>query len=212
MQRDAAGDALQDAGADAARSSTRALQRMRALPGVRGRGAIDDLPSQGGSVQPIVLEGHAELLPRDQPTVAVRKITPGYLRTMRDPAAARTRRRRRATSRSLLVSRAAAKLLWGDADPIGRRVTLPLQSKTVSKRSRRHRRRRQAGRAVGAAGRRRVYEYTRERDWSSLALVMRTSVPPLSLAQAAAGVDPRDRSGAAGRGRSARWRTCSTRR
>ena len=26
----------------------------------------------------------------------------------------------------MLVSRGAAKLLWGDADPIGRRVTLPL--------------------------------------------------------------------------------------
>ena len=62
-----------------------ALQRMRALPGVEAAGAIDDLPSQGGSVQPIVLEGHAELLPRDQPTVEVRKITPGYLRAMQHP-------------------------------------------------------------------------------------------------------------------------------
>ena len=32
----------------------------------------------------------------------------------------------------MLVSRAAAKLLWGDDDPIGRRVTLPLQSRTVT--------------------------------------------------------------------------------
>ena len=53
------------------------LERVRALPGVQAAGAIDDLPSQGGSVQPIVLEGHAELLPRDQPTVEVRKATPG---------------------------------------------------------------------------------------------------------------------------------------
>ena len=65
---------------DAGRSSTRALERMRALPGVRAAALVDDLPSQGGSVQPIVLEGHAELQPRDQPTVAVRRITPGYLR------------------------------------------------------------------------------------------------------------------------------------
>jgi putative ABC transport system permease protein len=33
-----------------------------------------------------------------------------------------------------------------------------------------------------------VYRYTRERDWSSLTLVMRTSVPPMSLAQNAVGV------------------------
>ena len=31
----------------------------------------------------------------------------------------------------MLISRDAAKLLWGDAEPIGRRVTLPLESKTV---------------------------------------------------------------------------------
>src|SRR6185295_10885002 len=46
-----------------------ALQRIRALPGVQAAAAVDDLPLSGGSVQPIVLEGHTELLPRDQPTV-----------------------------------------------------------------------------------------------------------------------------------------------
>ena len=43
------------------------------LPGVESAGVIDDLPVLGGSVQPIVLEGQPELLPRDQPTVGVRK-------------------------------------------------------------------------------------------------------------------------------------------
>jgi predicted lysophospholipase L1 biosynthesis ABC-type transport system permease subunit len=84
-------------------------------------------------------------------------------------------------------------LLWGDADPIGRHATLPLQSRTIVKT------------VVGVVGDVReaglaenpvaaVYEYTRERDWSGLTLVVRTSVPPLSLAQAAAGsvhaIDP----------------------
>ena len=45
---------------------------------------------------------------------------------------------------ALLVSASAAKLLWGDEDPIGRRATLPLQSRTRLD-SRRHRRRREAG-------------------------------------------------------------------
>ncbi len=54
-----------------------ALDRIRALPGVETAGAIDDLPLLGGSQQPIVPEGRAELLPKDQPTVAVRKVTPG---------------------------------------------------------------------------------------------------------------------------------------
>jgi putative ABC transport system permease protein len=163
-----------------------ALQRLRALPGVQAAGAIDDLPAQGGSVQPLVIEGQTELLPRDQPTVEVRKITPGYLRAMGIPVL-RGRDVADSDVEVLLVSRAAAKLLWGDADPVGRHATLPLQSKTVSK---------EVIGIVGdvkqgelsAAAAPTVYEYTRERRWSDLSLVLRTSVPPPSLAQPAAGV------------------------
>ncbi len=93
----------------------------------------------------------------------------------------------------MLVSRDAAKLLWGDADPIGRRVTLPLESKTVQHQ------------IVGIVGDVKqgdlaeppmptVYAYTQERSWPSMALVVRTLVPPSSLAQAASaavrGIDP----------------------
>nr|MDQ3069429.1 ABC transporter permease [Acidobacteriota bacterium] len=95
-----------------------ALQRIRALPGVTVAGAIDDLPLLGGSVQPIVLEGKAELLPKDQPTVDVRKITPGYLRAMSIPVL-RGRDVEERDAEAVLVSRAAAKLLWGEGDPIG---------------------------------------------------------------------------------------------
>jgi putative ABC transport system permease protein len=161
-----------------------ALQRIRALPGVQAAGAIDDLPTQDGSVQPIVLEGHTELLPRDQPTAEVRKITPGYLRAMNIPLL----RGRDVVANDvevMLVSRDAARLLWGDADPIGRHVTLPLQSRTVSK---------EVIGIVGdvkqgelaAATAPTVYEYTREHKWNSLMLVMKTSVPPGSIAHAAA--------------------------
>jgi putative ABC transport system permease protein len=162
-----------------------ALQRIRTLPGVQDAAAVDDLPLTGGSQQPIVIDGRAELLPRDQPTVAVRKITPGYLRAMRVPL---LRGRDFAVDdvNAMLVSRAAAKLLWGDVDPIGRQARLPLESKTV------------VHTVVGVVGDIReaglsenpvatVYAYTRERSWSRLAIVVRTSVPPLSLAQAATG-------------------------
>ena len=88
---------------------------------------------------------------------------------------------------SMLVSRSAATLLWGDEDPIGRRVTLPLQSRTVLKQ------------VVGIVGDVKqgqlseaaaptVYEYSRENSWNSLALVLRTSVPPTSLARAASDI------------------------
>ena len=163
-----------------------ALDRMRALPGVQHAGAVDDLPLTGGSQQPIVVDGKAELLPRDQPTVAVRKITPGYLDAMRIPLL-----RGQPVSASdvdvMLVSRAAAELLWGAADPINRTATLPLQSRTRTLR------------VIGVVGDVRdeglmekpvatIYEYTRERDWDSMGFVLRTAVAPESVAQPAGGV------------------------
>ena len=169
-----------------------ALQRIRALPGVQSAGAVDDLPVTGGSVQPLVIQGHAERLPRDQPTVEVRRMTPGYLKTMNIPVV-RGRDVADSDVDVILVGRAAAKLLWGDGDPIGQRVTLPLQSKTVVKE------------VIGIVGDVKqgelsepaaptVFEYTREHSWRGLAIAMRTSVPPASIAQSAAavihGLDP----------------------
>jgi putative ABC transport system permease protein len=93
----------------------------------------------------------------------------------------------------LLVSRMAAKLLWGDQDPLGQRVTLPLESRTLLRR------------VVGIVGDAKqdslseaapptVYAYTHERDSAGLDFVIRTSVPPASLSSAAVnvirGIDP----------------------
>jgi putative ABC transport system permease protein len=163
-----------------------AIERLRALPGVTAAGAIDDLPLMGGSVQPIVVEGRPELLPRDQPTVQVRAITPGYLRAMSIPVV-RGRDVEPGDVEVLLVSRGAAKLLWGDGDPIGQRVTLPLVSRKLA---------RQVVGIVadvkqdGVTERAQptVYSYTRERSSASLTLVARTSQPPGSLAPVAVGV------------------------
>jgi predicted permease len=166
---------------------TSALQRIRALPGVAAAATIDTLPSQGGgSIQPIVLEGKAELSPKDQPTVGVRQVSRDYLRTMQVPII-RGRDVTDTDGETMVVSLSAAKLLWGDADPIGRRVTLPLMSKTMMQE------------VVGIVGDVKqgdlagaptptVYLHTRERANSGLAIVLRTSLPPASVAQPAAGV------------------------
>jgi putative ABC transport system permease protein len=85
---------------------------------------------------------------------------------------------------TMLVSRAAAKLLWGDVDPIGRHAVLPLESRTI------------VSTVVGVVGDIResglaeppvatVYHYTRERDWRYVAFALRTSVPPATIAPAA---------------------------
>jgi putative ABC transport system permease protein len=168
-----------------------ALERMRALPGVDAAGGIDNLPSEGGSVQPLVIEGRTELSSRDQPTVAVRHITPGYLRTFHIPVL-RGRDVADGDTQVMLVSKAAAKLLWGDDDPIGRHATLPLESKALELKMR-------ASEVVGIVGDVKqgglsdpvmptVYEYSTDYPWKGLTLVLRTSVPPMSLAQPAAAV------------------------
>jgi putative ABC transport system permease protein len=162
-----------------------ALQKLRALPGVESAATIDNLPFEGGSVQPIVLEGRPELLPSDQPTVQVRRVTPGYLRTMRIPLVS-GRDVVDGDVEVMLVSRMAAKLLWGTDDPIGHRVTLPLVSKT------------QYRQVVGIVGDVKqgevaedaaptVYTYTRERNDRGATFVLRTTVPPETLGPAAAG-------------------------
>jgi len=164
------------------------LQRLRAQPGVQAAGTIDNLPLQGGSVQPIVLEGHAELSTRDQPTVSVRKISPGYLRAMNIPIL-RGRDVADSDSEVLLVSRSAAKLLWGDADPIGRRVTLPLEAKGIPKE------------VIGITGEVKlssltadtppatVYELTRqEKQYGGFAFAIRTIVPPMTVAPSATAI------------------------
>ena len=165
---------------------TSALERLRALPGVEAAGGVDDLPAQGGSVQPIVLEGKAELLPRDQPTAAVRKITPGYLRAMHIPLL-RGRDVADGDTDAVLVSRAAATLLWGDTDPIGRRITLPLESKSAPARwsgssetsSRASCRRWRA---------RPCTRYTTAVPVRSVVLVLRTAGAPAALTQPAAAI------------------------
>ena len=169
-----------------------ALERFRALPGVQAAGGIDDLPVLGGSQQPIVLEGRPELLPSEQPTVAVRKITPGYLAAMQIPIIL-GRDVASNDGEVMLVSQSAAALLWGDEDPIDRRVTLPLESRTVLKR------------VIGIVGDVKqgdlsdpaapsVYELSREHVSDGMTLVLRTGVPPMSVAAPAAdavrGIDP----------------------
>src|SRR6185436_6637134 len=114
-----------------------ALQRLRSLPGVEFAGAIDDLPSQGGSVQPLVIEGKTELLPRDQPTVDVRKITPGYLRAMRIPLL---------RGRDVADNGGEAAVGRRRSDRTARHAAAAVENRRQG--SGRHRRRRQAERAL----------------------------------------------------------------
>jgi len=103
------------------------LQSVRALPGVESAGLIDNLPLTGGSVQPFVIEGRPPALFAQQPTVAVRSISPGYLRTMRIPLLRGrdfTASDTAAQPRVVLISESMAKRFWPGEDPLGKRLTL----------------------------------------------------------------------------------------
>jgi predicted permease len=142
-------------------------------------GSIDDLPFMDGEAQPLVREPGGERVRAGRSVVHVRQITPGYLRAMRIPLL-HGRDVARGDDDVLLVSQNAANLVWGAADPIGQRATLPLMSKTVLRQ------------VVGVVGDIKqkdlsqprtptVYYYSRDRSWSQATLVVRTTLPPATL-------------------------------
>jgi putative ABC transport system permease protein len=157
------------------------LERTRALPGVASAGLIDTLPATGGgSVQPIVVEGRPELKPSEQPTVSVRFGSGGYVKTMEIPLL-KGRDFASSDSEAMLISTSAAKLLWGDEDPVGKRVTLPLISRELRIE------------VIGIVGDVReqlsekapptVYYYKRDVPFGDTTLAIRTAGDPLLLAR-----------------------------
>jgi putative ABC transport system permease protein len=110
------------------------LRRVQALPGVEYAGLTDSLPLEGGSVQPVAVEGHAAVEMAHQPEVSVRLISPQFLRAMGIPI----RRGREFTAADtaashgvVLISESMAKQFWPNEDPIGKRLTLTFFPKTV---------------------------------------------------------------------------------
>jgi putative ABC transport system permease protein len=104
------------------------LRRVRVLPGVDSAGAIDALPLSGnGSTQPIAVEGHPSLEMSEQPEVAVRTITPGYIYATR-VAMLKGRDFTEADAAdkpaAILISESLAERFWPNENPIGKRLTL----------------------------------------------------------------------------------------
>jgi predicted permease len=104
------------------------LRQVRATPGVESAGLIDSLPlDDGGSHQPVAVEGQPFVPMADQPEVDVRMISPGYLRAMRVPVL-----RGRDLNDSdvagrppvVFISESMAKRFWPNENPIGKHITL----------------------------------------------------------------------------------------
>jgi putative ABC transport system permease protein len=103
------------------------LARIRALPGVDSAGVVDDLPFNGGSHQPIAIEGRPAQAMSEQPEVDVRIISAGYLRALNIPLLRGRGFNENDTPASMgaiLVSEAMAKRFWPGEDAVGKRLTL----------------------------------------------------------------------------------------
>jgi putative ABC transport system permease protein len=158
------------------------LERVRALPGVEAAGLIDTLPlAGGGSMQPVTFEGRAAGLFAEQPEVAVRAASPGYLQTMHLPLL-RGRDFREGDINAVLVSDSMAKRFWPSEDPVGQRmgfsfvpgvmwqvigVVADVKQEELSVRE-------------PAAT---AYQWSHDRRRNSASLAIRTSVDPASLTQ-----------------------------
>jgi putative ABC transport system permease protein len=109
----------------------RALENIRALPGVESAATIDTLPLQGGSSQYVAIEGAPPVPESELPVVAVRMSSPSYFETARIPLkAGRDFTTADALGRPLvaIVSERAAQRFWPNDSPIGKRLTLSLMS------------------------------------------------------------------------------------
>ena len=110
------------------------LQRVRALPGVQSSAVTDDLPLEGGSMQPVAVEGQPTVEMAHQPEVSVRLLSPQFMKTMGIPIVRGREITDADTATSapvVLVSESMAKQFWPNEDPIGKRLTLTFFPKQV---------------------------------------------------------------------------------
>jgi putative ABC transport system permease protein len=111
--------------AAAASDFQRMTERIAALPGVSGAGAVQALPfaSRGPSAN-IRVEGRA-FPPNEAPDIAWRTVTPGYFRAAGIPllrGRAFTEADREGAPPVAIINATLASLLWPDTDPLGRRI------------------------------------------------------------------------------------------
>jgi predicted permease len=105
----------------------RIVERVQSQPGVEAAGVIDSLPLTGGSMQPIAFEGRPVPPMSEQPEVAVRIVSPGYMEAMH--IALKRGRRITEADRAgrpavAIVSESMARRFWPHQDPIGQHITL----------------------------------------------------------------------------------------
>src|SRR5205823_510831 len=121
LSRAEPGDALKEGGRTDAASGGRRLHNALVVVEV----ALSLVLLEGGSNQPIAIEGRPELAMADQPEVSVRVVSPGFFQALRIPL----RQGRDFTDadnatapRVVIISESMAKRFWPGEDAIGKRL------------------------------------------------------------------------------------------
>ena len=104
------------------------LERVRTLPGVESAGVVDDIPlDNGGSHQPVAVEGRPILPMSEQPEVDVRLTSAGYMSALHIPVV----RGRDFNDIDIagrpavvLISESMARQFWPGEEALGKRLTL----------------------------------------------------------------------------------------
>jgi predicted permease len=167
----------------------RVLTRLQTLPGVEAAATVDWLPLlEPGANEPVAIVGRTTGALAEQPQVALRLISPGYLHTLR---IALQRGRDFTTADTLdrpavvLISESMARRFWPGEDPLGKRLVLGIAPKVSQE-------------VVGvvadvkvdglrvAAPVLTVYQAMAQRPWPATTFVVRAKTRPESLVPAVA--------------------------
>ncbi|HEV2129635.1 MAG TPA: ABC transporter permease, partial [Longimicrobiaceae bacterium] len=165
------------------------LERVKALPGVTSAGAVAYLPMSGSSMTlTFEIEGREPAQPGEGPVAETRPATPEYFRAMGIPllrGRGFSEQDRAGAPQVVVISQETARRFFPGEDPIGQRLTLSWTRDSVPV----------GGEIVGVVGDVRHYGMEREVDptvyvphaqtsVNAMSLVVRTSVPPMSLVPA----------------------------
>ena len=170
----------------------RLVERTRALPGVRSVGGVMGLPLSGMNFNiSFNVKGRPEAPPGQTPALEVRVVTPDYFRTLGIPLVRGrmfTQADEAQSPQVVILSESAVRKHFPNEDPIGKQIEMGWRKGKDSARA--------GGEVVGVVGD--VKElgldeefpaeiYLPMRQWpvGRMAIVARTAVPPLTLAESA---------------------------
>ncbi len=166
----------------------RALDDLQALPGVQSASMVEDLPLGGLGVGTyFYISGRPDAAPANQPVAQLRAVTPHYFATLAIPLRAGRDFTSRDTSgapRSYIINDLFARTYFPHESPVGHTISILWNG-------------REPGVIVGVVGDVRytginnevmptIYWPEWEKTFSTMNVLLKTSVPPMTLANAAA--------------------------